>query len=34
VVNETGATQLLGGAIALLLGVSGWVSTSQSLGGE
>ena len=34
VVNDPGATQVLGGAIARVLGVGGWVSTSQSLGGE
>jgi len=34
VVNEPASTQLLGRAIARALGVQGWVSTSQSLGGE
>jgi amidohydrolase len=34
VVNDAGSTQLLGAAIARVLGVGGWVPTSQSLGGE
>jgi len=34
VVNEPAATQLLGEAIARVLGVRGWVTTSQTLGGE
>jgi amidohydrolase len=34
VVNDAGSTQLFGAAIARVLGVGGWVPTSQSLGGE
>jgi amidohydrolase len=34
VVNDPTATQLLGRAIARVLGLQGWVATSQSLGGE
>ena len=34
VVNDAGSTQLFGAAIARVLGVPGWVPTSQSLGGE
>ena len=34
VVNDAGSTQLLGAAVARVLGPQGWVPTSQSLGGE
>ena len=34
VVNEPGATALLGGAVRAVLGEDGAVSTQQSLGGE
>jgi amidohydrolase len=34
VVNEPASTQLLGAAITRVLGDEGWVTTSQSLGGE
>ncbi len=34
VVNDAGSTQLMGAAVARVLGAQGWVPTSQSLGGE